>query len=292
MLINLDEIKTGNNKSTKNMALMLAGFSILASSLATKTNQGSHLMSANADTVVQPQQQKQNQNELSAQQQKQNQGGLSAQARQEIKDKYNFDAVSAKLNSDQSLTLTAQDGSQLTISKPQLTNDIQDVTAQTGNDSPDKWGNLNTNDNQQNGNQQTQGITDKNVNFNLPSDLSGVRQKIVDLAKSQLGVPYVWGGTSWGKGMDCSGFVQQVYKQVGINLPRVSQAQSSCLKVIPLSQAKAGDLVFWGGQGTAYHIAIYIGNNQVIEEPEPGESCHIVHLYGNYQIGTLDGINH
>ena len=276
MLINLNEIKNGS--LNKNKTLALVGLGITMSSMMLSSSPTHNAIKANADTV----------------QQKKTQEGLSAQVKQQIKEQYNFDAVSAKtINGN--LVLTAQDGTQLTISQPNVQNSVQDVTAQTGNDSPDKYTNPDDNaeNNAQQGNGQTnqQGDTNKNVDLNLPSDLSSVRQKIVELAKSQLGVPYVWGGTDWGKGMDCSGFVQQVYKQIGVNLPRTSQEQSSQLKVIPLSQAKPGDLVFWGGQGTAYHIAIYVGNNQIIEEPNPSQPCHLVHLYGNYQIGTLEGVN-
>lgn len=276
MLINLNEIKNGS--FNKKMLVGLVGMSTVMSSVMLKTSPNNSLIKASADEVKTTQQQNSTQQ-------------LSDQAKQQIKDQYNFDAVSAKTVNG-NLILTDKDGAQLTISQPTINNGVKDVTAESHNDDPSKYDNASDTQVQQGNGQMNQtGDTNKNVDLNLPSDLSSVRSKIVDLAKSQLGVPYVWGGTSWGKGMDCSGFVQQVYKQVGINLPRTSQQQSAQLKVIPLSQAKPGDLVFWGGQGTAYHIAIYIGNNQIIEEPNPSQPCHIVHLYGNYQIGTLDGIN-
>lgn len=280
MLINFEEKRLGNNKSTKATAVLLAGASMVTV-LMNSHIKGQNAVSgvtthASADTINQ----KSNSN-------------LSPQVQAQIKQKYGFDAVKAVTNKDNSLTLYDKDGASLTISTPQINSTVKDITDETNNDSMDKIiGNQSQQNNNQNDNQNNnQGNSNKNVDLNLPNDLSSVRQKIVDLAKSQLGVPYVWGGTAWGKGMDCSGFVQQVYKQVGINLPRTSQQQSAQLKVIPLSQAKPGDLVFWGGQGTAYHIAIYVGNNQIIEEPNPSTPCHLVHLYGNYQIGTLDGVN-
>lgn len=279
MLINLTDIKNG--AFSKNMLIGMVGISTVMSSLMLKASPNNGIK-ANADELkTQVQQKAQNENQE-----------LSEQAKQQIKSQYNFDAVSAKTVNG-NLILTAKDGAQLTISQPNVQNGVQDVTAQSHNDDPSKYDNNQTSNDNQQGNGQTNqsGTTNKDTNLNLPNDLSSVRQKIVDLAKSQLGVPYVWGGTAWGKGMDCSGFVQQVYKQVGINLPRTSQQQSAQLKVIPLSQAKPGDLVFWGGQGSAYHIAIYVGNNQIIEEPNPSTPCHLVHLYGNYQVGTLDGVN-
>lgn len=281
MLINFEEKRLGNNKSTKTTAVILAGasmFTALLNGHIKGQNTSSGITThASADTI----------NQKSS-------SNLTPQVQAQIKQQYGFDAVKAVTNKDNSLTLYDKDGASLTISTPQISSTVKDVTAETNNDPMDKIvGNnqQNNNQGQQDNQNNSQGNSNKNVNLNLPDNLSSVRQKIVDLAKSQLGVPYVWGGTAWGKGMDCSGFVQQVYKQVGINLPRTSQQQTSLLRVIPLNQAKPGDLVFWGGKGTAYHIAIYVGNNQVIEEPNPSQPCHLVHLYGNYQIGTLDGVN-
>lgn len=282
MLINLDEKKLGHTSFNKSTALALTGLSLGVSMISakTQTNNANQAIVAHADETN-----TQNDN-------------LSAETQAQIKNQYGFDAVKAHTNADKSLTLIDKDGATLTISNQKITNEVNDKTAETDNDDPDKYlqsdveDSTNTTDSQQgNGQTNQSGTTDKNTDLNLPSDLSSIRQKIVDLAKSQLGVPYVWGGTSWGKGMDCSGFVQQVYKQVGVNLPRTSQQQSSLLKDVSLDQAKPGDLVYWGGKGSAYHIAIYVGNGKIIEEPNPSTPCHIVNLYGNYQIGTLDGIN-
>lgn len=114
--------------------------------------------------------------------------------------------------------------------------------------------------------------------------VGGARQRVVDLAKTALGVPYVWGGNSLTNGVDCSGFVQQVFKQMGINLPRISAAQARSGKRVGLGSLQVGDLVAWDNSSRnngADHIAIYIGNGRIIEAPRPGLSVRIRELGKN-----------
>ncbi|AXX29735.1 transglycosylase SLT domain-containing protein [Actinosynnema pretiosum subsp. pretiosum] len=93
--------------------------------------------------------------------------------------------------------------------------------------------------------------------------------QVVENAKQYLGVPYVWGGTDPAKGLDCSGLVQLVYKNLGITLPRVAEDQAQQGAAVPsLDQAKPGDLVTFGNP--AYHIGIYTGDGKMIHAPEPG----------------------
>ncbi|OTO03237.1 NlpC/P60 family protein [Enterococcus sp. 5B3_DIV0040] len=117
------------------------------------------------------------------------------------------------------------------------------------------------------------------------------RNKLVDLAKSRIGVPYVWGGREWETGMDCSGLTMLVYQRVGVDLPPTAETQSSAVKRIEQDQAKPGDLVFWGPTGQSHHVAIYIGDGKIIEEPQPGEVCKENALYGDYWFGSVDGLS-
>lgn len=100
---------------------------------------------------------------------------------------------------------------------------------------------------------------------------------LTQTAQKYLGVPYVWGGTT-PNGFDCSGLVQYVARENGLILPRTSQQQSTCGSYISLSQIQPGDLLFWGGVGTAEHVALYLGNGQYIHAPQPGQNVQIGRL--------------
>lgn len=97
---------------------------------------------------------------------------------------------------------------------------------------------------------------------------------VISIAQQYIGVPYVWGGST-PNGFDCSGLVQYVYKQVGISLPRVTSQQEYMGTKIALSALQPGDLVFWGTRGNTHHVAIYIGNNQYIHAPQPGQAVQV-----------------
>ena len=93
---------------------------------------------------------------------------------------------------------------------------------------------------------------------------------IVEAAYSQLGVPYVWGGTTPGSGLDCSGLTQYCYAQAGISIPRNSEDQADAGSKIPLSEARPGDILWRSG-----HVAIYIGGDDYIHEPQSGDVCKV-----------------
>ncbi|WP_010491556.1 C40 family peptidase [Lacticaseibacillus zeae] len=97
---------------------------------------------------------------------------------------------------------------------------------------------------------------------------------IASNAAKYIGVPYVYGGTS-PSGFDCSGLIYYAAKEAGVNLPRTSQAQSTLGSYVAVSDLQAGDLVFWGGVGSAYHVGIYIGNGQYIHAPAPGQNVTV-----------------
>lgn len=92
-----------------------------------------------------------------------------------------------------------------------------------------------------------------------------LRSNIKNSALKYVGGAYVWGGTTLGVGVDCSGFVQQIYKLYGVSLPRVSKEQAKSGTAVSASNKKVGDLVFYANSsGVVDHVAIYIGNNQVV----------------------------
>lgn len=104
--------------------------------------------------------------------------------------------------------------------------------------------------------------------------VDGRRGQIIKGAEKLLGQPYKWGGESFKEGgFDCSGLIQYVYGQYGVNTPRVSQQQARMGRVTRnIAELKPGDFIAWdrGGSGGASHIAIYAGNGRVIESPRTG----------------------
>lgn len=96
---------------------------------------------------------------------------------------------------------------------------------------------------------------------------------VVADAKKYLGVPYVFGGTS-ASGLDCSGLVQRVFKDLGIDVPRLVSGQSTVGTEVPsLAQAQPGDLIVTNG---GEHIVIYAGDGKVIHAPSEGRTVSLV----------------
>lgn len=91
-----------------------------------------------------------------------------------------------------------------------------------------------------------------------------IRNEMISYAKKFVGLKYVWGGTSLTSGVDCSGYVQAIYKKYGISIPRVSRDQATSGKTISKSQLKKGDLIFYGYGSYINHVAMYIGDGKVI----------------------------
>jgi cell wall-associated NlpC family hydrolase len=107
----------------------------------------------------------------------------------------------------------------------------------------------------------------------VPASGAATGNDVVAVAKKYIGVPYVWGGTNPATGMDCSGFTQRVFKDLGIEIPRVvSDQMRQGTPVASLAEAKPGDLlVSFGGN----HISIYLGNGKAIDAPVPGKTIQI-----------------
>lgn len=95
------------------------------------------------------------------------------------------------------------------------------------------------------------------------SSATGSAASVIAFVKAQVGDAYVSGGTgpnSW----DCSGLVQAAFRTVGVDLPRVSQAQSTAGTQVSLSNLQPGDILYWGGAGSAYHVGVYVGGGQFV----------------------------
>ncbi|MFJ2648599.1 C40 family peptidase [Streptomyces sp. NPDC087420] len=101
------------------------------------------------------------------------------------------------------------------------------------------------------------------------STATGSAGALIAFARAQVGDAYVMGSTgpnAW----DCSGLVQAAYKQIGVDLPRVSQDQSTAGTQVSLSNLQPGDILYWGSAGSAYHTAIYVGGGEFVGAQNPG----------------------
>lgn len=101
---------------------------------------------------------------------------------------------------------------------------------------------------------------------------------MVSYAMQFLGNPYVWGGTSLTNGTDCSGFVMRIYEHFGYSLPRTSAAQAGATKTVSSGDVRPGDLFFYGSGGVS-HVAMYIGNGQIIHASNPRTGIKISSAY-------------
>jgi len=109
--------------------------------------------------------------------------------------------------------------------------------------------------------------------------VSEARVDLVNYATSFVGNPYVWGGTSLTHGADCSGFVLSIYAKYGISLPHSSSAQSNYGTRISASEAQPGDLFFYGSGRRISHVAIYIGNGQIVHASSRKTGIKISNAY-------------
>jgi peptidoglycan DL-endopeptidase CwlO len=115
----------------------------------------------------------------------------------------------------------------------------------------------------------------------VPRGTSDEAKAAIEFARQQLGEPYVWaaaGPDAW----DCSGLTMMAWRKGGISLPHYSAAQYQQTKHITAGDLKAGDLVFWGtSPNTIHHVALYIGNGQIIQAPHTGDVVKVSPLFAS-----------
>jgi cell wall-associated NlpC family hydrolase len=124
---------------------------------------------------------------------------------------------------------------------------------------------------------------------------AGSARTVINRALSQLGVPYAWGGgdergptrgirdggvaDAFGDfnkiGFDCSGLMVYAFAGAGVHLPHYSGYQAGAGRRVPLSQMAPGDMLFWATGGLIHHVALYIGNGQMVEAPYSGSRVRI-----------------
>lgn len=122
-----------------------------------------------------------------------------------------------------------------------------------------------------------------------PPASSGAGAVAMSYALSKTGNPYyyAWGGNG-PLGYDCSGLTQQAFASAGVSLPRTAAQQYFAVRHIPLSQMQPGDLVFWGSGAAIWHVAIYIGGNQVVNALNPTQGILVTNLADMGGMGPLN----
>jgi cell wall-associated NlpC family hydrolase len=109
----------------------------------------------------------------------------------------------------------------------------------------------------------------------------------VQAAESQLGVPYQWGGEDPGVGFDCSGLTQWAWARAGVSIPRTAEEQYDAIPHVALSSLEPGDLLFWNdGTSSVQHVAMYVGNGDVIQAPHTGTTVSYSPIWGDGLVGA------
>ncbi|MEU5699711.1 C40 family peptidase [Streptomyces aurantiacus] len=113
----------------------------------------------------------------------------------------------------------------------------------------------------------------------VPAPASGSVGTVISFLQAQVGDAYVM-GASGPDAWDCSSLVQAAFKQVGVDLPRVSQDQSVAGTPVSMSNIQVGDILYWGGAGSAYHVGVYIGGGQYLDAANPSKGVVVQDLSG------------
>ncbi|MEH3034860.1 MAG: NlpC/P60 family protein [Aeromicrobium erythreum] len=121
------------------------------------------------------------------------------------------------------------------------------------------------------------------LTFTGDIDASGRTKKAIQFALSQLGDPYVYGGTG-PDGWDCSGLMMKSWAAAGVSIPRVVGPQYNAIKHVSMGDLQPGDLVFYGDMS---HDGMYLGGGKVVHAPRPGKSVEITTLSGFSKAGRV-----
>ncbi len=109
------------------------------------------------------------------------------------------------------------------------------------------------------------------------------RLRMVNVAKSVVGVPYKWGGNSPEQGFDCSGLTRFVHKNaLGLNIPRITAKQRDNSRTINYAQLQPGDMLFFKTSSKSNHVGIYIGNRKFIHAPSSGKRVSVATMDSSY----------
>lgn len=118
-----------------------------------------------------------------------------------------------------------------------------------------------------------------------------VLEDVIANAETQIGVPYVWGGTTPNAGFDCSGLLQWAFDEAGVSIPRVTHDQWNAGARVDYEDIQRGDLIFWRSDPTApdyiSHVAIYLGDGQMLEAPRTGLDVRVTPVRMNNFAGVV-----
>jgi len=109
-----------------------------------------------------------------------------------------------------------------------------------------------------------------------PVTQNPARNKMIQIAKSTIGVPYKWGGNNPREGFDCSGLMRYVHiNALGLNIPRTAAHQRDRSRTISYAQLQPGDMLFFKTGRKTNHVGIYVGNRQFVHAPSGGKRVKI-----------------
>ncbi|WP_105619919.1 C40 family peptidase [Vallitalea okinawensis] len=119
------------------------------------------------------------------------------------------------------------------------------------------------------------------IQLNAFEEELSLGDEIANQGMQYVGVPYVYGGTSLTYGVDCSGFTQSIYQQFGVSISRTSRTQFNDGVPVSVGELQSGDLLFYGYNGYISHVAIYIGNGQIVHSSTPSTGVIISDMYAS-----------